>query len=107
MNNKFYSLLGLCKKSGNLYCGNYNVKKCIKDGKAILVIIAQDVSEKTENEFVKLCNIKKVPYLKVGYKRLLGNSIGKSDIAVICIKDINFSNRIINVAKEVLINGGE
>lgn len=105
--NKFYSMLGLCRKAGKLLAGSFSVEKSVVSSKACLVIISEDASNNTKKKFINLCKSKNVPYLILGYKEDIGKSIGKSDTAVVGITDANLSNKLITEAKEVLINGGE
>ncbi|SNX55475.1 ribosomal L7Ae/L30e/S12e/Gadd45 family protein [Thermoanaerobacterium sp. RBIITD] len=107
MNNKLYSMLGICRKSGNLFIGSFRVEKSINDSKSYLVIISCDASNNTKEKFINLCKTKNVPYLLIGNKELIGKSIGKNDVAVVSIADVHLSNKIINLAKEVLTGGGE
>lgn len=50
MNNKILTLFGFCRKSGKLVTGTEKVTQLIKSGKKCLVILAEDISEKTEKE---------------------------------------------------------
>ena len=40
--NKVHSMIGLATKAGKVVSGEFAVEKAIKDGKAFLVIIAED-----------------------------------------------------------------
>lgn len=105
--NKFYSMLGLCRKAGKLLAGSFSVEKSIVSLKAYLVIISEDASHNTKEKFINLCKSKNVPYLILGYKEDIGKSIGKNDTAVVSITDVNLSDKLVTVAEEVLTNGGE
>ncbi|MBP2073167.1 L7Ae/L30e/S12e/Gadd45 family ribosomal protein [Thermoanaerobacterium butyriciformans] len=105
--NKFYSMLGLCRKAGKLLAGSFGVEKGIVNLKVCLVVISADASDNTKKKFINLCNRKNIPYLIVGNKKDIGKSIGKGDTAVIGITDVNLSNKLTIEAEEVLTNGGE
>lgn len=47
---KFLTLLGFCRKSGKLVTGTEKVTFLVKGGKNCLVMLADDISEKTEKE---------------------------------------------------------
>ena len=49
MNDKFRSLLGFARKSGNLIIGFDNIRK--KSSKAILLVSASDPSERTKKKY--------------------------------------------------------
>ncbi|QSZ28254.1 ribosomal L7Ae/L30e/S12e/Gadd45 family protein [Aceticella autotrophica] len=107
MNNKFYSLLGISKKSANMSNGSFAVEKSIKSGLAYLVIIADDAAKNTAEKFKNLCESKKIPLLIQGKKELIGRSIGKNDTSVVSINDLNLSNEILNIIKKLQNDGGE
>ncbi len=48
--NKVLTLLGFCRKAGKLVVGTEQVTTLIKSGADSLVMLAQDISEKTEKE---------------------------------------------------------
>lgn len=50
MTNKLLTLLGFCRKAGKLITGTEKVTFLIKEGKKCLVMVAEDISEKTEKE---------------------------------------------------------
>ena len=50
MNNKVLTLLGFASKSGNLRFGFDSVKNSLKENKAKLIVIASDISPKSEKE---------------------------------------------------------
>ena len=48
--NKVLTLLGFCRKAGKLVIGTEQVTALIKSGAACLVVLSEDISEKTEKE---------------------------------------------------------
>lgn len=50
MSDKFLGLLGICRKAGKLTCGAAKTDELIKQGKAVVVFTACDLSSKTEKE---------------------------------------------------------
>ena len=50
MADKFLNLLGICRKAGKLTLGATKTYELIKSGKAEIVFVAGDLSEKTEKE---------------------------------------------------------
>ena len=54
MNEPIYRLLGLCMKAGRLLSGSEQIKTAVKDGKGILLILAEDSSERTKEEYIRL-----------------------------------------------------
>lgn len=50
MNDKVVSLISLCRKAGKLVPGFDPVAQSIQDGKAVLILLAVDLSPKTRSE---------------------------------------------------------
>ena len=57
MNEPIYRLLGLCMKAGRLLSGSEQIKTAVKDGKGILLILAEDSSERTKEEYIRLAKL--------------------------------------------------
>ncbi len=91
MNDKFRSLLGFARKSGNLIIGFDNIRK--KSSKALLLVSASDPSERTKKNIESLgfgC-----PIIRTDMnKRELGNIIGCSSVAVVAVIDENFAKQL-------------
>ncbi len=94
--NKVYSLLGLGKKAGYIVAGETGCIQEIKRKKAKLIILAKDTSDNTKDRFDGLCEKHKIKYICFGEKANLGKAIGKELTAVISIRDLKFSNAILN-----------
>ncbi len=86
-----YSFLGLCMKAGKLSSGEVGTQQSITSGKAKLVIISQDASENTTNDFKNKCDYYKVPYVVFGDKENLGRAIGKSERTSLVVCDNGFA----------------
>ena len=48
---KISSYIGFAMKSGKLVSGEFSVEKAVKEGKARVVIVAEDASENTKKKF--------------------------------------------------------
>ena len=54
MTDKFFNALGISRRAKKLCIGHDEVKACIKAGKAVLVILTSDASERLEREMKNL-----------------------------------------------------
>lgn len=97
MNNKFYQFLGLTKKSGNLVEGYNKCEEIIKKDKIFLTIISLECSLNTVKKFEKYCSDKNVPVIKGPSKIDLGMALGRKEINILCIKDKNMSDKLIEL----------
>lgn len=100
--NKVLGLIGLSAKAGKVEFGADAVEDAIKKKKAKLVIVSEDAAERTRENFRFLCQKANINYIVFGEKEKISKAIGKSNKAVIAIKDKNLSNEIYKI-----ICGGE
>ena len=90
MNEPIYRLLGLCMKAGRLLSGSEQIKTAVKDGKGILLILAEDSSERTKEEYIRLAKLSGITWRIFGEKEKLGHAVGKGIPAAILISDSGF-----------------
>lgn len=102
IDNKVYGLLGLARRAGKISFGTESSIETIQKGKAKLVIVTIDSSDRTKNNFEELSKKFNVEFRIFGTIENLSKSIGQNNKAVIVIKDKNFSNEIVKK-----IDGGE
>ncbi len=95
INNKIFSMLGLATKSRNIVSGEFSTEKVIKEGKAFLVIVAEDASDNTKKMFRNSCEFYKVPYFVFATKVELGHCMGKEFRASLALTDAGFAKTII------------
>lgn len=102
INNKILGLIGLAMKAGKVCFGADSVEENIIKKKVKLVIISEESSERTKNKFTDICKKYNVPVITYGDIDSLSKAIGKSNKAILGIKDINFANSI-----QEKYNGGD
>lgn len=98
-NDKFYRMLGLAKRAGKVVSGEGGVSDNIRNGKAKLVIVAEDASENTKKKFRNSCDYYSVFYLECDDRFKAGQSIGKSFAVVLAVCDKNFADILIENAE--------
>ena len=81
-------------KAGKVCFGADSVEDEMKRKKVKLLIIATDASERTKNKFIQLAQKEKTPVITYEIIDNLSKAIGKSNKAIIGIKDINFAKTI-------------
>ena len=102
INNKIYGLLGLTSKAGKLAFGTDSCLEMIAKHKVKLIIVAEDSSERTINNFREKCKQNDIDFYDFGKKEDISKSIGKVNKTVIGIKDKNLAGAIIKI-----LNGGD
>lgn len=94
MQNKVLSLVGLAMKAGKVVSGEFSTEKAVKEGKAALVIVAEDASDNTKQLFNDKCDFYQVPVYVYGDKEIIGHAIGKELRASLAIVDAGFAKSI-------------
>ena len=94
MQNKVLSLVGLAMKAGKVVSGEFSTEKAVKEGKAALVIVAEDASDNTKKLFDDKCDFYQVPVYVYGDKEIIGHAIGKELRASLAIVDAGFAKSI-------------
>ena len=102
INNKVYGLLGLSAKAGKIAFGTDSCLEMIAKHKLKLVIVAEDSSERTINNFKEKCKQNDIDFYIFGKKDDLSKAIGKVNKTVIGIKDKNLAGAIIKI-----LSGGD
>lgn len=97
---KIYSLLGLCKRAGLLVSGEFKVRECVTSGKAQLVIVSRDASDRTKKLFKDKCRYYEVPVWCFGGREDLGRCIGNNERCTIGVLDKGFSDKLIDILKD-------
>lgn len=93
--NKVLSLLGLAMRGRNLVSGEFQTLEAVKNGSAMLVIIAEDASENTKKLFTNKCSFYEVPIYQFSTKDELGRAIGKDMRSSLGVSDAGLAEAII------------
>ena len=99
---KVFRLLGLATRAGKIAFGYESVVDTIIKNKAKLVLVAEDASERTKRNILRIAQENHVQARKYGTIDKISNNIGKQNKAVVCVKDVNFSKEMLKI-----IDGGE
>ena len=102
MRDRILGLIGISAKAGGVASGADSVKREVANKKIRLMILAENSSEKTKLKFKKIADEAKIPIIFFGTISNLSNAIGKTNKAILGIKDINLASEIIKV-----YNGGD
>ena len=88
--NKIYGMLGIARKAGKLVFGYDMAVSLIKGKNAdVLVILAEDTSEKTKKNIIFECEKYGRKYIEYGEKLVYGKMLNKTEVGVLTITDKN------------------
>ena len=100
--NKVYGLIGLSMKAGKLVFGTESCWDMINKRKIKLIILAEDSSQRTIDNFKKRCKENNIPVYIFGNKESISKSIGKNNKTVLGIKEKNLAEAI-----KGILDGGD
>ena len=73
MQDKALAMLGMATKAGKVVSGEFSVEKAVKEGKAWLVLVAEDASDNTKKSFTNMCEFYECDLVFYGKKENLGS----------------------------------
>lgn len=94
MNNKILSTLGLCKRAGRLVSGEFSCENAIREGKAKLILVADNASKNTIKKFTNSAHYYQVEIIISGTKEEIGAALGVENRAVVVIVDDGFQKKV-------------
>lgn len=92
---KVLSMLGLAARGRNVVSGELQTLNAVKDGSAILVIVAEDASENTRKLFGDKCSFYGVMLRTYGTRESLGRAIGKGERSSLALIDEGLAQSVI------------
>ena len=94
MENKVLSMLGLATRARKLVSGEFSVEKAVKEGKAVLVLVAEDASNNTKKLFTNMCAYYRVPIYFLCSKAEIGHAMGLEMRASVAVLDSGLAKAI-------------
>ncbi|WP_242848844.1 L7Ae/L30e/S12e/Gadd45 family ribosomal protein [Syntrophomonas palmitatica] len=91
------SMIGFAMKSGKVSSGTLAAKTSIIRHRAHLLVLSGDMSEKSKEVLIACCEKQKIPWLVIGNKYELGNSVGKAYRVALTINDSKMAKSIIEL----------
>ncbi|MGE5371312.1 MAG: L7Ae/L30e/S12e/Gadd45 family ribosomal protein [Solirubrobacterales bacterium] len=101
MKKNIYQMIGLACKAGKVSSGAMAAKTSITRKRAQMLILSQDISEKTKEGLIAACERKNVPWLMLGDKYRLGAHVGKAYRVALTINDPGFADAIFHILAEL------
>lgn len=98
---KILTLLGFCRKAGKLVVGTEKVLELIKSNKECLVILASDISNKTEKEISYYANKGKAVVIRTSYDLKTLSHATATTAGIFATEDKGFCKAILQGGNEV------
>ncbi|HYF95514.1 MAG TPA: ribosomal L7Ae/L30e/S12e/Gadd45 family protein [Symbiobacteriaceae bacterium] len=93
-------MLGLCQRAGQLASGDLAAEQALKKRKAMLLIVAEDASDRTRDKFTGLAMSVGVPCYVLGTRDELGLALGKAHRAAVVIQSRDFAKGLIGILEK-------
>lgn len=90
------ALLGLARRAGALERGTGSTRRAVKDGRARLVLLAQDASEAQRDKVLKLLRHRETPRVILGSRAELGAAVGSAPVSAVAVTEAGFASRLAN-----------
>ncbi len=90
-------LIGLCEKQGAIKSGEFAADKCIKEGKAKLVIVSSDASDNTKKGFKDACEYYHAPFRIFSDRYSLGRAMGMEFRVSLAITNEGLAEKITGI----------
>ena len=93
-------MLGISPQSRSVASGEFSTEKAVKEGKAYLVLVAEDASANTKKMFRNMTDFYGVPMYEYGDKETLGHFIGKEFRASLAVTNEGLAHSIEDKIKQ-------
>ncbi len=91
---KVLSMIGLATRAGKTASGGLALEEAVKGGKAFLVVLADDASDRTKKDVRNMCEFRSVKLMTYGTKEQLGMACGKEYRSGVAITDEELAKAI-------------
>ena len=91
---KLKNLLGLAQRARLLVSGTFKVNEALRLGQVKLLLLTNDASDRTAEDYKKISVAKKIPLIRALTKDSLGQCLGKGSRTVAAVLDDGFKNKL-------------
>ncbi len=89
------ALLGMARRAGAVASGTGSTRRAVKEGRARLVLFAQDASETQRDKVMNLLRHGQTPRATVGTREALGSAVGSAPVSAVAVADKGFAKELV------------
>jgi ribosomal protein L7Ae-like RNA K-turn-binding protein len=89
------ALLGMARRAGALAYGTGSTRRALKEGRARLILFAQDASETQREKVMKLLRHGRTPRATLGTREALGLAVGSAPVSAVAVTDKEFASELV------------
>ena len=97
MNDRLLGMVGMAVRAGKVSFGVFMTEKALSEGKAHLVIAAEDIGASNRRKIEGKCKEWNTDLIFYSDKGSLSRAIGKKDVPVVAVCDEGFSKAIVKI----------
>ena len=88
------ALLGMARRAGALAYGTGPTRRALKEGRARLILFAQDASETQRDKVMKLLRHGTTLRATLGTREALGLAVGSAPVSAVAVTDNEFAKEL-------------
>ena len=88
-------LLGLARRAGAVAPGTEAVRRALRDGEALLILMAEDASSVQMKKIRTMQDDGSIPRVTLGDRATLGAALGMAELSVVAVTQASLANRLI------------
>ena len=89
------ALLGMARRAGALAYGTGSTRRALREGRARLILFAQDASETQRDKVMKLLRHGTTPRATLGTREALGLAVGSAPVSAVAVTDNEFAKELV------------
>ena len=88
-------LLGLARRAGAVAPGTEAVRRAVRDGEALLILMAEDASSVQLKKLRTTRDDGSIPRVTLGDRATLGAAVGRSKLSAVAVTQSSFADRLV------------
>ena len=89
------ALLGMARRAGALAYGTGSTRRALKEGRARLILFAQDASETQREKVMRLLRHGRTPRATLGTREALGLAAGSAPVSAVAVTDRELARELV------------
>ena len=85
----------MARRAGALAYGTGSTRRALKEGRARLILFAQDASETQREKVMKLLRHRTTPRATLGTPEALGSAVGSAPVSAVAVTDRGFAKELL------------
>jgi ribosomal protein L7Ae-like RNA K-turn-binding protein len=99
-------LLGLARRAGAVAPGTEAVRRAIRVGEALLILLATDASSVQLDKVRKMLRDRPIPQAVLGDRDTLGAALGLAPVSAVAVTNASLAGRLLEELAGAAIEGG-